>query len=55
MAIWFKEFPSSYAQERRRGTLIEHLGIELLEAGEDYRSALAAVTLVPSASGAGRS
>jgi 1,4-dihydroxy-2-naphthoyl-CoA hydrolase len=36
MAIWFKEFPLSYAQERGRGTLIEHLGIELLEAGEDY-------------------
>ena len=36
MAIWFKEFPLSYAQERGRGTLIEHLGIELLEAGENY-------------------
>jgi 1,4-dihydroxy-2-naphthoyl-CoA hydrolase len=36
MAIWFKEFPLSYAQERGRGTLIEHLGIELFEAGEDY-------------------
>ena len=23
MAIWFKEFPLSYAQERGRGTLIE--------------------------------
>ena len=31
MAIWFKEFPLSYAQERGRGTLIEHLGIEILE------------------------
>jgi len=39
MAIWFKEFPLSYAQELGRGTLIEHLGIELLEAGEDYLSA----------------
>jgi 1,4-dihydroxy-2-naphthoyl-CoA hydrolase len=39
MAIWFKEFPLSYAQERGRGTLIEHLGIELLEAGEDYLTA----------------
>ena len=36
MAIWFKEFPLGYAQERGRGTLIEHLGIELLEGGEDY-------------------
>ena len=39
MAIWFKEFPLSHAQERGRGTLIEHLGIELLEAGEDYLKA----------------
>jgi 1,4-dihydroxy-2-naphthoyl-CoA hydrolase len=39
MAIWFKEFPLSYAQERGRGTLIEHLGIELLEAGDDYLKA----------------
>ena len=39
MAIWFKEFPLSYAQERGRGTMIEHLGIELLEAGEDYLQA----------------
>ena len=31
--------PLGYAQERGRGTLIEHLGIELLEAGEDYLSA----------------
>jgi hypothetical protein len=36
MSIWFKEFPLRYAQERGRGTLSEHLGIELLEAGEDY-------------------
>jgi 1,4-dihydroxy-2-naphthoyl-CoA hydrolase len=36
MAIWFQEFPLPYAQERGRGTLIEHLGMELLEAGEDY-------------------
>ena len=39
MAIWFKEFPLSYAQKRGRGTLIEHLGIELLEAGDDYLKA----------------
>jgi 1,4-dihydroxy-2-naphthoyl-CoA hydrolase len=36
MAIWFKDFPLPYAKERGRGTLIEHLGIELLEAGDDY-------------------
>jgi 1,4-dihydroxy-2-naphthoyl-CoA hydrolase len=39
MAIWFKEFDLSYARERGRGTLIEHLGIELLEAGEDHLEA----------------
>jgi 1,4-dihydroxy-2-naphthoyl-CoA hydrolase len=39
MAIWFKDFPISYAQERGRGTAIERLGIELLEAGEDYLKA----------------
>jgi 1,4-dihydroxy-2-naphthoyl-CoA hydrolase len=36
MAIWFTEFPLSFAQERSRGTMIEHLGIEILQAGEDY-------------------
>jgi 1,4-dihydroxy-2-naphthoyl-CoA hydrolase len=36
MAIWFTEFPLSFARERSRGTMIEHLGIEILEAGEDY-------------------
>jgi uncharacterized protein (TIGR00369 family) len=39
MAIWFKEFPLSFAQERCRGTMIERLGIEILEAGEDYLKA----------------
>jgi 1,4-dihydroxy-2-naphthoyl-CoA hydrolase len=39
MAIWFKDFPISYAKERGRGTVIEHLGIELLEAGDDFLSA----------------
>jgi 1,4-dihydroxy-2-naphthoyl-CoA hydrolase len=36
MGIWFKDFPLNYAQERGRETSIEHLGIELLEAGDDY-------------------
>jgi 1,4-dihydroxy-2-naphthoyl-CoA hydrolase len=36
MAIWFGDCPLSYAQERSHGTLIEHLGIEVLEAGEDH-------------------
>lgn len=39
MAIWFKDFPLGYAQERGRGSAIEHLGIELLEAGDDYLKA----------------
>lgn len=36
MAIWFEAFPLDHARARGRGTLIEHLGIELLEAGDDY-------------------
>jgi 1,4-dihydroxy-2-naphthoyl-CoA hydrolase len=39
VAIWFKDFPLDYAQERGRGSAIEHLGIELLEAGDDYLKA----------------
>lgn len=36
MAIWFDGFPLDYAQERGRDTLIAHLGIEVIEAGDDY-------------------
>jgi 1,4-dihydroxy-2-naphthoyl-CoA hydrolase len=36
MAIWFRDFPTAYAKERGQGTMIDHLGIEILEAGEDY-------------------
>lgn len=39
MAIWFDDFPMDYAQDKGRDTLIRHLGIELLEAGDDYLSA----------------
>lgn len=39
MAIWFDEFPVADARERSRDTLVDHLGIELLEAGDDYLSA----------------
>lgn len=39
MAIWFKEFPLDQARDKGRETLIEHLGIELLEAGDDYLKA----------------
>jgi len=39
VAIWFKEFPLDQARDKGRETLIEHLGIELLEAGDDYLKA----------------
>ena len=39
MAIWFDEFPLESAREKGRDTLVDHLGIELLEAGDDYLSA----------------
>ena len=39
MAIWFDAFPLDHANERGRDTLIDHLGIELLEAGEDFLTA----------------
>jgi 1,4-dihydroxy-2-naphthoyl-CoA hydrolase len=39
MAIWFDGFPLDYANERARGSLIGHLGIEVVEAGDDYLKA----------------
>lgn len=36
MAIWFDGFPLEQAQGLGRDTLIAHLGIELLEAGDDF-------------------
>ena len=39
MSIWFDGFPMDYARERGKDTLIEHLGIELIEAGDDYLEA----------------
>ena len=39
MAIWFDGFSLDHANEKGRGCLIEHLGIELLEAGDDYLKA----------------
>lgn len=39
MAIWFKPFPLEQARERGRNTLLELLGIELLEAGDDWLKA----------------
>lgn len=39
MAIWFDDFPLDYASERAKGSLIAHLGIEVIEAGDDYLKA----------------
>lgn len=36
MAIWHDSFPLEYASEHGAGCLIEHLGIEIVEAGEDF-------------------
>ena len=36
MAIWFDAFPLDHANGRGQGSLIGHLGIEVIEAGEDY-------------------
>ena len=36
MAIWFDERPVSDAGKHARGTLVETLGIEVTEAGDDY-------------------
>jgi 1,4-dihydroxy-2-naphthoyl-CoA hydrolase len=39
MAIWFQEVSLDYARERGRGTLLEQLGIELVEVGADFLKA----------------
>jgi 1,4-dihydroxy-2-naphthoyl-CoA hydrolase len=39
MAIWFDGFPLDYANERAKDSLIAHLGIEIVEAGDDYLKA----------------
>jgi len=36
MAIWFDGFSIDYARERSQNSLISHLGIEVVEAGDDY-------------------
>ncbi|RMF56580.1 MAG: hotdog fold thioesterase [Calditrichaeota bacterium] len=36
MSIWFKAYTLSDFQHRSANTMIEHLGIELIEIGEDY-------------------
>ena len=39
MAIWFDRCPIDHANDLSKNTLIEHLGIELEEGGDDYLSA----------------
>jgi 1,4-dihydroxy-2-naphthoyl-CoA hydrolase len=39
MAIWFDEFPLAHANSRGHGSLIGHLGIEVIEAGDDFLKA----------------
>lgn len=39
MSIWFREFTLDEAQAFRRGTMLEHLGIEIVEIGPDFLSA----------------
>ena len=39
MSIWFDEFPIDYANSRSKNCLVEHLGMELLAAGDDYLKA----------------
>ncbi|MFZ5894957.1 MAG: hotdog fold thioesterase [Myxococcota bacterium] len=39
MAIWFDNFPIDAVREHSKNTLIAHLGIEFLEAGDDYLTA----------------
>ena len=34
--IWFRDFPLDRARARGRGNLLEHMGIEPVEAGDDY-------------------
>jgi 1,4-dihydroxy-2-naphthoyl-CoA hydrolase len=39
MPIWFGGFPLEYANDKGKDCLIGHLGIELVEAGDDYLKA----------------
>ena len=36
MSIWHDQFPVDYAGERGADCMIQHLGIEIVEAGEDF-------------------
>lgn len=39
MAIWFGDVDLDFIQKRGKETMIDHLGIELLEAGDDFLKA----------------
>jgi 1,4-dihydroxy-2-naphthoyl-CoA hydrolase len=39
MGIWRDSFPLELVNEHSRGTLVSHLGIEFIEAGDDYVTA----------------
>jgi len=39
MSIWFKEFTLQELEQAGRQTLVEHLGMVITEAGDDYLSA----------------
>ena len=39
MTIWFDKSPLEYARERAAESMIGHLGIEVVEAGDDYLKA----------------
>jgi 1,4-dihydroxy-2-naphthoyl-CoA hydrolase len=39
MAIWFDKTPLDYARDRAQQSMIGHLGIEVIEAGDDYLKA----------------
>jgi 1,4-dihydroxy-2-naphthoyl-CoA hydrolase len=36
MAIWYKSFTPEEVQQRGAGTMIEHIGITIVEVGDDY-------------------
>ncbi|MEJ2637507.1 MAG: hotdog fold thioesterase [Calditrichia bacterium] len=39
MSIWFKEYTIDELEPMRRGTMMEHLEMEIVEIGEDYLKA----------------
>jgi 1,4-dihydroxy-2-naphthoyl-CoA hydrolase len=36
MSIWFKPFTAADAQQRSQGTMIQHIGIEFTEVGDNF-------------------